>query len=137
MRRKLVLWGPPLLYMMLIYRFSSEADPIPILTSNVRDKLLHVAEYGGLALLFSRALAGEGFRLGRACLYAVLLTIAYGAIDEYHQWFVPPRSADVRDWIADAGGAAAGALCFALTRRVFAFGRDWCREMLLGTSPPD
>jgi VanZ family protein len=123
--------------MMLIYRFSSEADPIPIVTSNVRDKLLHLAEYAGLAMLFSRALAGEGFRLGRACLHAVLLTIAYGAIDEYHQWFVPLRSADVRDWIADAGGAAAGALCFALTCRAFTVGREWCRELLLGPFPPD
>ena len=120
MRRRLVLWGPPLVYMLLIYRFSSETDPIPIVTGHIRDKFLHLAEYAGLAILFGRALAGEGFRESRACLYAVLLTIAYGALDEYHQWFVPMRTADVRDWIADAGGAAAGVVCFLFARRAFA-----------------
>lgn len=132
-----MLWGPPLLYMMLIFRFSSESDPIPMVTGHVRDTLLHFAEYAGLAVLFSRALAGEGLHLGRACLHAVLLTIVYGAIDEYHQWFVPMRTADLRDWIADAGGAAAGALGFASARCAFGMGRDWCRARLLKTSPPD
>jgi VanZ family protein len=115
--------------MLLIYRLSSEADPMPMVTGHVRDKWLHLTEYAGLAMLLGRALAGEGFSAGRACLYAVLLTSGYGGIDEYHQWFVPMRTADFRDWIADAGGAAAGGLCFAFTRRAFAFGRGWRRDI--------
>ena len=117
MRRRLVLWGPPLLYMILIHRFSSEADPIPMVTAHVRDTWLHLWEYALLAVLLGRALAGEGVSHGRAALYAVLLASAYGASDEYHQWFVPMRTVDVRDWIADAGGAAIGGLCFAFAHR--------------------
>ena len=118
--RRIALWGPPILYMLLIFRFSSETDPMPMVTGHVRDTLLHFSEYAVLAMLLGRALAGEGFSHGRAALYAVLIACVYGASDEYHQWFVPMRTADVRDWIADAGGAALGGLCFAFARRAFA-----------------
>jgi VanZ family protein len=36
----------------------------------------------------------------------LLVVSAYGASDEWHQSFVPGRSTDVRDWIADTIGAA-------------------------------
>jgi VanZ family protein len=38
-----------------------------------------------------------------------LIATAYGAIDEFHQSFVPGRSSTVADGIADAAGAALGA----------------------------
>jgi VanZ family protein len=43
---------------------------------------------------------------------------AFGASDEFHQAFVPGRTADVADWMADTLGAAIGALVatFALRR---------------------
>ena len=63
------------------------------MTAHVWDKLLHVVEYAGLAVLFCRALLGEGLRLGHdASLAAMLLASAYGATDEYHQLFVPLRT---------------------------------------------
>ena len=44
----------------------------------------------------------------------VLLTIvcatAYGISDEFHQWFVPGRTADVHDVMADAIGATLAAV---------------------------
>jgi hypothetical protein len=132
MRRRVVLWGPPILYMMLIYYLSSEADPLPMVTGHAWDKLLHMAEYAGLAMLLGRALTGEGLTCARACLHAVLLTTAYGAIDEFHQGFVPMRASDFGDWIADAGGAAMGGLAFAFTRRALVFCGAW-----RGGSQPD
>ena len=77
------------------------------------------------AILLGRALVGEGLSHGRAGLYALLLASAYGASDEYHQWFVPVRTADYLDWIADTGGAAIGGLCVASTRRAVAFWREF------------
>jgi VanZ family protein len=40
---------------------------------------------------------------------AVLLTVLYGASDEFHQSFVPSRQMDVMDLVADGAGAAAAA----------------------------
>jgi VanZ family protein len=106
--------------MILIYHFSSESDPMPVVTEHIWDKLLHTSEYAVLAGLLGRALIGEGIGYGRACVLAVLVASTYGATDEYHQWFVPMRTSDVRDWLADTIGAAIGALCYAAARRYFA-----------------
>jgi VanZ family protein len=114
MMKRFGLWLPPLLYMALIFHFSSESDPLPEVTHHLWDKLLHTVEYGGLGLLFCRALSGEGIRWIRAVVVAIVLTSIYGATDEGHQSFVPQRTADVRDWFADNVGAMLGAGSYAV-----------------------
>jgi len=111
--RRLLLWGPPILYMAFIFHLSSESDPLPVLTQNIWDKVLHTTEYAGLAFLVARAFLGERVRILPAILLAVLLTSAYGASDEYHQSFVPLRDSDVHDWIADTLGGSVGAIAYA------------------------
>src|SRR3954469_2090536 len=91
---RLWLWGPPLLYMALIFHLSSQSEPLPELTEHVWDKLLHTIEYVGLAILWFRALSGEGLSLWAAAALTVVVVSAYGASDEWHQLFVPLRSAD-------------------------------------------
>lgn len=97
------LWLPALLWMLLIYLFSAQAHSGQITENYLHDanvpvrKLAHMAEYAVLALLYRRALAGNWF--------AFLLTIAYAASDEWHQSFVPGRSASPLDVLVDAGGA--------------------------------
>jgi VanZ family protein len=48
--------------------------------------------------------------LPRAARWAALIGSIYGATDEFHQRFVPHRSADAGDWMADTAGAVLGAL---------------------------
>jgi VanZ family protein len=36
---------------------------------------------------------------------AFIFSVVYGVLDEYHQKFVPGRTADVYDLLADTGGA--------------------------------
>ena len=62
------------------------------------DKLYHAGNFGVLAGLLYLA-------SGRAWL-ALALASLYGAGDELHQAFVPGRSADAADWLADTVGAA-------------------------------
>ena len=116
--RRLVLWGPPVAYMAVIFYVSGLSDPLPTLTKHVWDKLLHAVEYLGLAVLFARALAGEGMAYVAAAILAVVLASAYAATDEYHQSFVPGRSAEVADLVADACGAAAAAIAIRLWSRM-------------------
>jgi VanZ family protein len=107
--RRLHLWLPPLVYMAVIFHLSSESHPLPELTALVWDKLLHTIEYGGLGLLVCRALLGEGITRAKAALLALIVASLYGASDEWHQAFVPFRSSDVLDWVADTIGSMLGA----------------------------
>ena len=43
----------------------------------------------------------------RALLFGFLLAVAYGALDEVHQMFVPSRSPEFYDFVADSLGALA------------------------------
>ena len=103
------LWGPVVAYMALIFVLS--AQPQPPLPSQLTDKQGHSIGYFGLAVTVSRALAG-GLARGAtppAAAAAWTIAAAYAATDEWHQSFVPGRSADVHDWYADAIGALVGA----------------------------
>jgi VanZ family protein len=119
--RRLHLWLPPLAYMALIFYVSSKPDPLPELTAHVWDKLLHAIEYAGLAVLFVRALLGEGLRPLAAIVAAVLLAAAYAASDEYHQSFVLLRKPDVDDWMVDVIGGCLGAIAYSAVVRFPAY----------------
>jgi VanZ family protein len=93
------LW--PVIVAVLIFGASGRsqvADPgIPNL-----DKIVHFSVYGLLATLVVRARAG-----GRAWPWmALVITSLYGITDEIHQSYVPGRSMEFADWIADTLGAA-------------------------------
>lgn len=98
-------WAPVAAYMVGIFLLSS-VSRVPRAPSGT-DKVVHVALYVGLALTVLRALAGRlrGPLSARHLLLAVIVTVAYGASDEFHQRFVPNRSSDVMDLVADGCGA--------------------------------
>jgi VanZ family protein len=111
---------PALAYAGLIFYLSSRPDPLPFLPPAFfqQDKLLHAAEYAVLGALLVSGLRLAGVRPWLALVGAVLLASAFGASDEVHQSFVPARTADVADWVADTLGAAIGAsLAGAFLRR--------------------
>jgi VanZ family protein len=98
--------------MAAIFYFSSESQPLPELTVRVWDKLLHTTEYAGLSLLVFRALDGEGIGRLPAALLTIAIVSGYGATDEWHQAYVPLRSSDIHDWLADSLGASVGAAAY-------------------------
>lgn len=100
------VWGPVAVQALAIFYLSSLPDlgPIP---GGVNDKTGHFLGYGILAALLLRAFAGA--RLGGVTwhrgVWTILLSSLYGASDEFHQSFVPGRSPDPADWVADTVGA--------------------------------
>ena len=109
----------PLLYMVAIFVQSSSALPEVPGAPPQLDELAHLVEYAVLGALVARAIAVDP-RLGppgpRAIwAVATLIAVLYGLSDELHQSFVPARCASWTDALADAAGAAAGALV-AVTR---------------------
>jgi VanZ family protein len=78
-------------------------------------KCLHLTEYAMLALLLWRAMQKPMKNdprpwTWRSARLALLLVILYAASDEFHQTFVPARSALVSDVVVDTIGGAAGLL---------------------------
>lgn len=105
--RRLFYWLPPLLWAGGIFYLSSLTRlPRPPMYPG-EDKVIHALLFGILALWLLRALAGgSGLPFGRAAAFAFALASLYGAMDELHQHFVPPRTMDALDWLADTAGAA-------------------------------
>ncbi|MEO5960176.1 MAG: VanZ family protein [Opitutaceae bacterium] len=65
------------------------------------DKVTHFAVFGLIGTLVGRL--GRGWK---AAVWSWLAVAAFGALDEWHQSYVPGRSPEFADWIADAAGAA-------------------------------
>ncbi len=109
-------WAPPLLYMALIFGISSMKQPplpMPEFEWLTIDKLYHFVEYAILGGLLTRAFvkASPSIIPSRFVWHtAAVLSILYGASDEWHQTFVPGRFATVADWVADVLGSIAGVL---------------------------
>jgi VanZ family protein len=95
--------------MAIIFGLSSISQT-PALVGGV-DKSLHAALYAGLSALIVRALAGGWHRRPTIGIVvaAILIAAAYGVSDEVHQSFVPMRSVEAMDVVADTVGAAVAA----------------------------
>lgn len=109
----LFYWAPVVLFMVVIF-VGSSIPQLPDIPGGFSDKTAHGCEYAVLGLLLARGLAGPRWLALplRLALAAVVLAALYGVSDEFHQRFVPGRSYDVHDMMADAVGASisAGAL---------------------------
>lgn len=98
----------------------------------------HLTEYFILSMLILRGIrSGEkGMRL-RWALVTILIVAGYAALDEYHQSFVPGRTAALGDVLIDTTGGAAALIVVSLVAH---FRKD--RELMrphktdaIGTTP--
>lgn len=110
-------WLPPLLWAgVIIFATSTPSDLVPQQVSTF-DKAAHFSMYAVLAALLTHHLSDVTTRW-RAAILAILLAVAFGAIDEWHQQYIPGRSMELADWGADSLGATTGALALAFARRL-------------------
>ena len=111
MRRTVLAFAPAVLYAAVIFALSSQPNPLHFLPPELllQDKVLHALAYAILGALLVPGFRGAGCSPRCSLLLAVALASLYGATDEFHQSFVPGRSTDVLDWVADTLGAALGA----------------------------
>ena len=107
------LWLPVAGYMAGIFWLSSQSvlpgvSMIPDWLNY--DWLHHGTAYAGLAVVVRAGPRGGRLRaVGTASLVgAWTIATVYGVTDEFHQSFVPGRTADPRDLLADGVGAALG-----------------------------
>ena len=106
-------WLAPLTVMLVILAATSWPHP-PHLPGQ-SDKVFHFSGYALLGATMGWAARASNIR--RALQWIAVVSLL-GAADEWHQQFIPSRSMDVRDWMADTAGAVAGlSLVTALTMR--------------------
>lgn len=99
---------PFILWALIIFIQSSfPAVELPKVEIISFDKIVHMGVFGllaGLCYLSLIHLNRESTFTLNAFLWSAVITIIYGASDEFHQYFVPNRSSEVQDWLADVVG---------------------------------
>ena len=115
--KKTLFFVPAILYYAFIFLLSSLSikgkTEIPFL-----DKGLHLVEFALLGFLLS---IGLFLSFGSSLRVKSALTLASGIflgwLDELHQYFVPERSFDVLDIVADSIGILIGLIVFSYLSR--------------------
>jgi VanZ family protein len=126
---RLIRWWPVLAWAALIWMFSTSwftsentgriiepafqwllphasLETIELLHAIVR-KCGHLFEYFVFSLLVLRSLrAGRGGQPLKWALISIAIVAAYASIDEFHQSFVPGRTAAVSDVLLDTTGGS-------------------------------
>lgn len=103
---------PLIIYWMLLLTATSlPGEDLPNI--GVSDKIEHFTAYFILAVILNLALLVQskyGIVKLRSSLFATIIISCYAALDEFHQLFIPGRSGDIKDWIADFVATCTGVL---------------------------
>jgi VanZ family protein len=104
---------------LIFYLSSQPGIDTPLLFPG-QDKLFHLIVFGilGFFLMGTMKLSGNGYRRSQVWLVA-LIVILYGISDEVHQYFVPGRSTESLDALADGIGGILGAWAMFYVVRLF------------------
>lgn len=110
--KKILFFTPAALYYAFIFYLSSRSYDIKI-DILFFDKVIHLVEFAFLGLLLS---FGYFMSLKSSLRVKAVLTICsgilLGGLDEFHQYFIPRRSIEFFDIIADAIGILIGLLLY-------------------------
>jgi VanZ family protein len=108
-------WLPSLVWMAIIFTLSAQQGGGHLGSAEVvLRKLAHVAEYLALTLLLLRA--SRRSDIAAALPIALVAALLFAISDEWHQSFVPGRTATARDVAIDGIGIALAALAATRTR---------------------
>ena len=115
-RRLAIAWG------LFLFTLTSWPKPpaVPILSGIPNsDKLVHLVLYGVEAFFLYRAIAWPGkprFSFLRVLTIVGALAV-WGMVDEVHQSWIPGRSTEAEDVVADVTGAGVGAVLASVLMR--------------------
>lgn len=115
LRKPVIAWAAVAVWIIVIFLFSHQANSGAITETYLHDanvpirKLAHLTEYAVLFCLSRFALSQSAFSSTwgntRLSIGAYVFTLANALFDEWHQSFVPGRSATLSDATVDMCGA--------------------------------
>ncbi len=139
MKKFMNYWLPPIIWMIIIFPWNKALTsentsyflyPIiqflfpnadTIFVENIHKfirKLMHFFNYAFLSFLLFRAFRGENKIIKpEYLLYAGLISVCYGMLDEIIQAFMLKRTGSIYDWFMDSAGAISSLGIIYLTRR--------------------
>jgi VanZ family protein len=97
------------------------------------DKLYHFLAFAGLSFLLAWAIPSGYWPLSRNILLAATIAFGYAVIDELTQQFVPGRTCDVWDVVADSVGIVLGLTAYLAARSIVSR-IPWARRLLTKTA---
>ena len=106
-QKKLLNWLLVILWMAVIFYFSSQPDlksSLPSIWDTVFRKIAHMSEYFVLAYLFAQALKNYKLSFKIIILLTSFFSVLYAISDEFHQSFVIGRQGSLRDVLIDSAG---------------------------------
>lgn len=104
-----VIYFLPWLILTLAIIYFSNQETVDFLNNPfyMEDKLLHFAAYFIYGLTIQFALINStNYKSKKYYLTIILIGAFFGMTDEIHQYFIPGRSSDILDWIADLLGVS-------------------------------
>ncbi|MDR1759550.1 MAG: VanZ family protein [Fibrobacter sp.] len=117
-RYPILRYLPSILIMAFLFYGSSKPGSGMTWLVPPYDKMLHGFIYACLGISYAlwwKPAAWESKRI-LGIFWVTLICLIFGLSDEFHQSFIPGRSASTDDLIADAVGGLVGALVFALLK---------------------
>lgn len=96
----------PILRPVILWLFPDLTETQLAFANFVTRKLAHFSEYAVLAFLARRAFITSSKELLRRnwLEFGALLVVVYALLDEFHQYFVPSRTASIYDSVIDMAG---------------------------------
>ena len=110
-----------ILWVMLTILLTSIPNPGIEISIPFSDKIAHFAVYGVMGFLCAMWRRECNIPPLGAVLAAAAFVAVTGGLDEIHQYWIPGRSMDLFDWIADSVGGGFGAMISAFLPALFPF----------------
>lgn len=111
--RHVLPWTPVALLLAIEFALSSRSSLPEVLPAFIpyRDKFLHAGYFFLVGAFAARAArVGEGWSRGATAVAVLAGALLWGTADEWHQSFVPGRSVEAADALADVCGAGIAVL---------------------------
>ncbi|MBM2813588.1 MAG: VanZ family protein [Ignavibacteria bacterium] len=105
--RRIIFTLPVIMISSGIFWLSNQSrPPLPDLVFELNDKFLHFIAYFifGISILLAVQANGKKWNQRQIIITVIIIGFIYGISDEIHQYYIPGRSFDFFDWIADAAG---------------------------------
>lgn len=111
----------PLLLASITIFIASHQEGVPFDTSIFifQDKILHYCAYFIYGLTIQLYLSKYRLTNKKLILYTIIIGSIFGLSDEFHQYFIPNRSTEFFDWLADTLGVSSSIILKNQIRKLY------------------